>query len=381
MAVLKCVPIHGSAGAPTYSASDIRNMLAALTGGTNFEAVTPGIGARARGHGVLSSGAMAVTANGTPNNHVFVAPGLASLRGTQNNDQGTYICPLSASFDITVPAAHATLDRKDLIVAQVKDGEFAAFAGGTTWTPELVQGTAAGSPVDPTVPEDCLVLARLLVRDSAEAGGTIIRTQDITDLRVQYRVGGITPVAAVTDWPNPQADDIIFNRAKRSLLVRNAANTQWEVLASSGAGVNYTPTLYDITIGNGYNVARYRRIGRTIVADGMIIVGTTTNIAANIFAVGLPTPAVDTSGQFGGQFYFHGAARAFDGTAGYAGVGIIRSGTAGAGERDRIYAFTTAGANGWMGGGSAVPFIWGVGDGFTWFAEYEAATAEDTNYV
>jgi hypothetical protein len=378
MAVLKCIPIHGSAGTPTYSAGDIRNMLAGLIGGTNFEAVTPGIGARARGHGVLSSVAMAVTANGTPNNHVFVAPGLASVRGTQNNDQGPYICPLSSSFDITVPAAHATLDRRDLIVAQVKDGEFAAFAGGSTWTPELVQGTAAGSPVDPTVPEDCLVLARLLVRDSTEAGGTIIRTQDITDLRVQARVGGITPVAAAADWINPQANDIIFNRAKRSLLVRNDANTAWEVVSGLGAGFNYTPTLFDITIGNGRNVARYRRIGRTIVADGLIVLGSTSVMNSNIFGVGLPNSAPADVSPDGDQFYFHAAGRAFDGGAAYAAVGLINAGVGGAGAADRIIAFATAGAAGWN---NVTPFAWGTADGFSWFAEYETTTAEDNNYV
>src|SRR5262245_42861205 len=115
MTVQKCLFIHGSGGSPTYAAGDTRNMLAALFGGTNFEAVSPGIGAVARGHGVLSGGALVVTANGTPNNHVFVAAGIASVRGTQNNNQGAYLCPLDASFDITVPAAHATLDRKDLI--------------------------------------------------------------------------------------------------------------------------------------------------------------------------------------------------------------------------------------------------------------------------
>jgi len=380
MAVLKCIPIHGSAGSPTYSAGDIRNMLAGLIGGTNFESVSPGIGAVARGHGVLSAVAMAVTANGTPNNHVFVAPGLASVRGTQNNDQGPYICPLSSSFDITVPAAHATLDRKDLIVAQVKDGEFAAFTGQAVWTPELVQGTPAGSPADPSVPEDCLVLARLLVRDSTEAGGTIVRTQDITDLRVQSRIGGITPVAATADWPNPQANDIIFNRTKRSLLVRNDANTAWEVVAGLGPGINYTPTLYNHVVGGtGFNYARYRRFGRTIIADGFIKYGTGSSVTGMI-GVGLPTPAANLSSSFSNEFFFHGAGRASDESvpAVYGGVGVIGVGTVGQAP-DRLNFIATAGnAVGWQVG---VPFSWAIGDRFSWFVEYEAASAEDANYV
>ncbi len=377
MAVLKCIPIHGAAGTPTYSAGDVRNMLAGLIGGTNFEAVTPGIGARARGHGVLSSVAMAVTPNGTPNNHVFVAPGLASVRGTQNNDQGPYICPLSASFDITVPAAHATLDRKDLIVAQVKDGEFAAFTGQAVWTPELVAGTAAGSPVDPTVPEDCLVLARLLVRDSTEAGGTIIRAQDITDLRVQARVGGITPVAAIGDYPNPQANDIVWNKTKRSLLVRNDANTNWEVINALN-GFNYTPTLFGITIGNGINYARYRHHGSTIIVDGFVKVGTTTTIDSLIGA-SLPIAAKNLSGSFADEFFFHAAGRMSDTASGnsFGGVGVVGVGTL-TNATDRWSFMVTAGGVGWN---INIPAPWNLNDRFSWFCEYEPATAVDANFT
>lgn len=378
MAVLKCIPIHGSAGSPTYSAGDIRNLLAAVLGGTNFESVTPGIGALARGHGVCSSGAMAVTANGTPNNHVFVAPGLASVRGTQNNDQGPYVCPLSSSFDITVGAAHATLDRKDLIVAQVKDGEFAAFPAQSVWTPALVQGTAAGSPVDPAVPEDCLVLARLLVRDSTEAGGTIVRPQDITDLRVQARgLGGITPVAAAADWPNPQPNDIIFNRTKRSLLVRNEANTGWEVLYSQ-SGVNYTPTLTGITLGSGTNTARYRHHGSTIICDGMVTIHATT-VVTGLIGVGLPITAKNLSGSFAGEFFFHGAGRMTDNSSGnaYGGVGIVGVGTL-TQDLTKMTYIATAGGAGWQVG---VPLAWEGSDRFSWFCEYEPSTAVDANFA
>jgi len=378
MTVQKCLFIHGSAGSPTYAAGDTRNMLAALFGGTNFEAVAPGIGAVARGHGVLSSGALNVTANGTPNNHVFVAAGLASVRGTQNNNQGAYLCPNDASFDITVPAAHATLDRKDLIVAQVKDGEFAAFPGQSVWTPALVQGTAAGSPIDPTVPEDCLVLARLLVRDSTEAGGTIVRTQDITDLRVQARaLGGITPVAAIADYPNPQPNDMVFNRTKRSLVVRNEANTGWEVLYS-GSGFNYTPTLTGISLGSGTNTARYRHHGSTIIVDGMVTIAADT-VVNGLIGVGLPIAAKNLSGSFAGEFFFHGAGRMTDNSTSnaYGGVGIIGVGTL-TQDLTKMTYIATAGGAGWQVG---VPLPWEGSDRFSWFCEYEPGTTVDPNFA
>jgi hypothetical protein len=163
---------------------------------------------------------------------------------------------------------------------------------------------------------------------------------------------------------------------KLSLNRRNAANTGWEVMQGL-VSIPYTPTLFDITIGNGTNEARYTRHGGLVTVNGMIILGSTSVMNSNIFGVGLPVNAKDHSASMG-QFYYHGAARAFDGTAGYAGVGIIRGGDLGVGGFDRIYAFTTAGSNGWT---NASPFAWGAADGFTWFAEYEPASLEDTNYV
>jgi hypothetical protein len=376
MAVLKCIPIHGSAGSPTYAAGDIRDMLAALLGGTNFEAVSPAVGAVARGHGVLSFPSMAVTANGTPNNHVFVAPGLASVRGTQSNDQGPYICPLSSSFDITVPAAHATLDRRDLIVAQVKDGEFAAFSGTFLWTPELKQGTPAGSPVDPTVTEDCLVLARLLVRDSTEAGGTIVRPQDITDLRVHARAnGGVTPVATLASWPSPQSFDMVWSIADDGLYVRNAANSAWRRVseATDSGWTSYTPTVDTLSLGNGTVWGRYKRLGggasltgATVVVEAGFKFGTTSVLSGSI-GISLPSNARFTGGLTEWMF----GARAFDvGSGNYGGIGSCIAATPG-----KVINFATAGSIGWQGGGSPVPFAWSAagGDGMSMFGVYEEA--------
>jgi len=371
MAVLKCIPIHGAAGTPTYAASDIRNMLAGLVGGTNFEAVTPGIGAVARGHGVLSPTAMAVTANGTPNNHVFVAPGLASVRGTQSNDQGPYICPLSSSFDITVAAAHATLDRKDLIVAQVKDGEFAAFTGQTVWTPAIVAGTAAGSPVDPTVPEDCLVLARLLVRDSTEAGGTIVRPQDITDLRPHARaVGGVTPVATLASFPNPQPFDWVWSIADNGLYMRNFGNSAWQKIGEdwNTPWTTYTPALQAVnpgTTGGQYLFGRYKRLGKVIVVEAGFRFGTDGVLSASPnIGIGLPSNAKFDANV---REYLFGARKFTVATgANYGGLGAVI-----ASDPDMVINFATAGTTGWTIG---VPGTWSAGspgDGMTMFGAYE----------
>jgi hypothetical protein len=109
--------------------------------------------------------------------------------------------------------------------------------------------------------------------------------------------------------------------------------------------------------------------------------GATTN--ANPFAIELPWPPADIGAEIGGlQFYYHGASRGFDLPAGgaYGAVGIIKGGTGGPVSANTISLFATAGSAAWN---NLTPFTWngGEGDGFTYFFDYEAADAEDDNYV
>lgn len=181
------------------------------------------------------------------------------------------------------------------------------------------------------------------------------------------------------------ANRLWFNTTTRAFLVRNAANTGWEVLAGTGPGINYVPATYNFNVGAGENIARYTRVfGRHVVGNGMctfVNPGATTN--ANPFGIELPWPAVDTSVEIGMQFYFHGAGRGFDLPAGgaYGAVGLVSSGTVSAiPDRKRISLFATAGSPAWN---NLTPFTWngGEGDGFTYFYQYETEDAEDINYV
>lgn len=175
--------------------------------------------------------------------------------------------------------------------------------------------------------------------------------------------------------------------AKRALLIRDSGNANWEVITTLGPGINYTPTLTNLTVGTGYNIARYRRYGRTIIADGFIKMGVGATTNASPFAISLPSAAADTSASFPAQeFYYHAAARAFDASAStnWAGVGVISSGgilaPAPGNNRTNLSFFATGGTAAWR---DTIPFTWnGVdGDAFSWFCEYEANTAIDTNFV
>lgn len=193
------------------------------------------------------------------------------------------------------------------------------------------------------------------------------------------------PYVRATAPPSPVAGDIWYNTTKGSKLLRNAANTQWEVLEVWGPGFQYTPTLFNCSVGAGTNTARYTRQGNVVIINGFLSFvnpGASTN--GNPIGVGLPSGVTAKDVATGGQFYYHGAARAFDLPAGgaYAAVGLIRGGVdAGSGAAfDRLNLFATAGSPAWK---DTVPFTWdgGTSDGFSWFAQFEPSSLVDANFT
>lgn len=135
--------------------------------------------------GVTSSGSMAVSQRGAgANMSVDVAAGQGLVKGDDNSAQGLYGVWNDATKNLTISAADGTNPRRDIIVARVKD---AYYSGATNaFSLEVITGTPAGTPVDPTIPNNCLPLARVAVA----AGATSITNANITDLRVRAYTNG-----------------------------------------------------------------------------------------------------------------------------------------------------------------------------------------------
>jgi hypothetical protein len=140
----------------------------------------------------------AVTANGTPNNSVNVAPFMRIHQSTRG--KGPYIMCLdvSKSINILSTPAHATNPRNDLIVAQQSDAFYGD--GNSLMVIRHVVGTPAASPVDPVVTgsPDYALLARVVV----PANDTTIEQGQITDLRstaLTVAIGGTIPVVSQTE--------------------------------------------------------------------------------------------------------------------------------------------------------------------------------------
>jgi len=147
-----------------------------------------------------------VTATGTPNAFVHVAPFQLLMQNIRGSGLGTYIQCLDAIKDINIlsTGADPTNPRNDLIVAQQSD-LFDADAN-SDFTVRHVVGTPGAVPVDPAVSGSTNFVTLARVRVNALA--TTITSGNITDLRTTghansltgglYSVasGGVLPVAS-----------------------------------------------------------------------------------------------------------------------------------------------------------------------------------------
>lgn len=152
----------------SYTADTDRAVLQALLGGSPNSAPTPG---------TLVPGDLKVTQTGTPSMILDIAAGSAIINGTDVAGQGPYIFVNDAQATVTIATADATHGRLDLIVARVKDAEFAGASN--TGTIEPVTGTPAASPVAPSAPTNTMILAVIEV----DANATSIATAKIADAR------------------------------------------------------------------------------------------------------------------------------------------------------------------------------------------------------
>jgi hypothetical protein len=125
-------------------------------------------------HGLAEPTALQVAAQGSPDMSVSVSDGTALITGSSVVGQGVYGFVNDAAVTLPIATAHPTNPRKDLVVAQIRDSEADGLGFSDAYL-SVVTGTAAASPVDPAVPDNCLVLARVNVAALATSitGGNI----------------------------------------------------------------------------------------------------------------------------------------------------------------------------------------------------------------
>lgn len=168
-----------NAGA-THTAENDRMHLSGIFAGARVASSMVSRGGIARDAG----GAFGVTQTGSPTMSVQVASGIAYVPGSEGSTQGVYACTNNGTKTISITAAHASLPRIDLIVLQVRDS---AYSGASNdWIITSITGTAASSPVAPTVPNNNITLAQIAVG----AAVTSIVNANITDARYYCAADG-----------------------------------------------------------------------------------------------------------------------------------------------------------------------------------------------
>lgn len=300
------LPIDASAGSPSYSAQAFRQALSALIGpaptGRPLGALS-GVRPFTSSSTVFLSGGSNFTWN--------VAAHSGVLDTEVANASGPYLYATDGTDTGTITAADATNPRVDIIYVQVND-TVQDGSGLRNGVVGYLAGTPAASPNPPATPTRSIVLAQINVP----------------------KVGSGNPSATWT-----------------------AAT--WGVTSYAP----YSPTLTNVTLGNGSVIARYTLTNKTVDFYIQITFGSTTAFTASIQATLPPLlPALLTGWTAEGT--------AFDTSAtAYFGVqGIATNST--------TLTFralpTTAGSN-LVVVNASQPMTWATGDILTISGSYETA--------
>ena len=169
--------INVNAGAPSYTANELRTAFAL---GLMYD------GRRVGGRkGVRPGSDQLLVSYAAPT--ITIQPGVCALDPALTTTQGPYWGAILTADTFTLTAADAVNPRKDIVIARVYDHDEDA-SGLRKLTTEYLVGTAAGSPVEPTLPASAIKLALL---DVPASPGTVV----VTDTRPwTVAPGGILPV-------------------------------------------------------------------------------------------------------------------------------------------------------------------------------------------
>lgn len=285
-----------NAGA-THTAEQMRNWLSLLVAGAN--------GANslvARGGVHPSQGfSLTVQQTGSPSMAVIVKSGLALIPGTEGIRQGAYAVMNDADVTVSITAAHATLPRIDSVIFKVEDQVYS----GTNNTSSIVvvTGTAASSPVAPTLPNNAMELSRV----SVAANATTITNANLTDRRPYLSgVGGAILCTSSTRPTAVGAGQLIYESDTGNLRVWDGASS-WVSFARNLLGwTSYSPAWTASgttpTVGNGSLTGRYR-VGPEadlVVAEIRLVCGSTSTAGSGAWFWSLPVNVNAAATGYGG---------------------------------------------------------------------------------
>jgi hypothetical protein len=290
----------------TYDAQELRRA-------TAMQIMTNGSARGGRSGIRPGSGGYDVSVSGTT---ITVTPGVMAVSGPSG--EGVYICPLDASFTLTLTAANATLPRIDLVYLRVWDTDLDG-TGLRKAEPVYLAGTAASTPVAPTIPAGQTGVELATISVPASGGGSPSVSQTIRPNTVAP--GGILPAATA---PTNTYVGLYWDDGTN---LRRWNGSSWDTYQRMpGAWTSWTPTWTTSTgahtpsWGNATVDCRYTKLGRLVIYSMNIAFGSTTNfgsgvVAADNWTFSLPVTAAATNYPIGKASMEPGASRGVSGLA------------------------------------------------------------------
>lgn len=234
--------------------------------------------------GLFTPTDLAVTERGAgANMSVDVAGGACIIANEDaQSNQGAYFGENRGTENLVVSPSDPTNARWDIVVMQVRDSEYAGADDDVRLF--VVEGTPSATPADPTVPDNCFVLARVVV------GATVTSIVDanITDLRrttssptlgvnqgqLATAQGGIAVCTSTTRPTDNLYDGLFIFETDTERLIKYDGSA-WRIIGSDGEWISYTPTFAG-TLGNGTIQGYYMQVGRIVHVKIRMVMGSTS---------------------------------------------------------------------------------------------------------
>jgi hypothetical protein len=174
---------------PTYSGEAVRQL--DVASGWFTQGTSDALSVRS---GVINNSVGSLQVLASSGMVIKVAAGFAIIASSTSNIEAGYKIGSMTSTSLTVTTADASNPRIDLVVIYVTDNGDDTSSGYI----DIIEGTAAASPVPPSAPANSLPLGTVAVA----ANATSISTSNITDQRVYTTAaGGVVPWPTMTSIP------------------------------------------------------------------------------------------------------------------------------------------------------------------------------------
>lgn len=217
---------------------------------------------------------------------ITVTPGVAVVQSAASSLAGAYSAWTDANFTATLTAADATNPRSDLVYLRVRDTDEDA-SGFRDCTPVYVAGTAAASPVTPSIPGSTSGVVLGVITVPKSGGGS--PTVSYATRPYSVAIGGIQPLQS----GQLAANGLYVGQARYNTVRAMIETWNGSAWVAQGDWVTYTPTwtaaTTNPTLGSGATLTgRYSLVGKLCTAKIELATSSNTLFGSGVYAWAVP---------------------------------------------------------------------------------------------